>query len=347
MLRVTNRTPFTTHLFGALDSERRDVAVVVVKGTFALGPRGETRVADEQEPVVLADVHYGEPGASSVRYESDLAPEKLGTDVVLLGSAYAPRGASEMRVTLSAGRLSKALHVRGERRWMRDGLGRFRPSAPARFDRIELVYENAFGGTDALSPPVSAEATRPADQRNPVGIGFIGPSSTASPADLRLPLVEDPASPIASPTDRPAPAGFGFIHRSWWPRSTLAGTFDAAWRNERAPYLPRDFDPRFHQGASPLLVSSGYFLGGEPVRAEGVRPGGALLELGVPRRRIEVKVRMQSKDSIFVGNLDTLVLEPDASPNSPGGRMICVWRAVVPCPRKLLQIERVTVSESS
>ena len=111
--------------------------------------------------------------------------------------------------------------------------------------------------------------------------------------------------------------------------------------------MPRDFDPRFHQGASPLLVSNGYFLGGEPVRAEGVRPGGALLELGVPRRRIEVKARMQNKDSFFLGNLDTLVLEPDPTPSAPQGRVVCVWRAVVPCPRKLLQIERVTVSESS
>lgn len=341
MLRVQNKTPFVTHLFGALDLERRDTAVVVVKGTFAFAPNGATRVADEQEPIALGDAHHGEPGKSSVRYESDLAPEKVGTDVALVGSAYAPRGAAEMRVTLEAGRLAKILKVCGERRWARDGLGRWRPSAPARFDRIDLVYENAFGGADPAAAPTASNATPPADQRNPVGLGYLAEGSRANVGDLRLPLVEDLQQPIASPTDKPAPAGVGFVHRSWWPRSAYGGTYDARWRQQRAPYLPEDFDRRFHQGASASLTSSGFFVGGERVRAEGVRPSGMPLEFAVPRRRVEVRARMRGVDTTVPANLDTLVIEPDLE------RVLCVWRAVVPCPRRLLQIERVTVTESS
>jgi hypothetical protein len=342
MLRVVNRTPYRTQLFGALDVERRDVAVVVIKGTFTIDRGGATRVADEQAGIVAADEFHGEPTSSSVRYESDLAPEKRATDVVLNGTAYCPRRAAEVQVALQVGPLAKTLRVCGERRWVRDALHRLRPSAPQPFERLPLVYECAFGGTDPgakASAPGAPAPGPPGDARNPVGVGFIAKTSRTDPGDVRVPQIEDPQQPIASPTDQPAPAGFGFVHRSWWPRSRYGGTYDGAWKKDRAPFLPLDFDTQFHQGASSGLVSRGFLRGDEPVRAYGVTPTGHPIEFRLPARAIEAVVRTAGRDSALRANLDTVVIEPDLD------RVLCVWRAVHPCPRKLLQIERVTVKE--
>ncbi|MFO0552218.1 MAG: DUF2169 domain-containing protein [Polyangiaceae bacterium] len=337
MLAILNNTPFAVQLAPALDLQRRDVAIVVVKATFRVSHDGATTVAEAQEPVALADVHEGDPSHSSVRYESDLAPYKPGTDVVLNGHAYPQTPRSELIVTVEAGPLSKSVRVVGDRTWTRDPTGHYRPSSPARFEAMPLVYERAFGGVDRSIPPPDASSTSPSDPRNPVGVGFLAEATRASPQDLELPNLEDPQAPMTSPTDRPTPASFGFVHRSWSPRARLAGTYDATWQAERAPYLPDDFDVRFHHAASPGLVSPQPFRGGELVRAYNTRPGGGMFQFYIPRHVVEADVRLHGKDAAYVAQLDTVVIEPDLE------RVLCTWRAVVPCPRSFLKIERVRV----
>jgi len=46
-----------------------------------------------------------------------------------------------------------------------------------------------------------------------------------------------------------APVGFGAIAAHWAPRSSRAGTYDASWKEQRAPLPPADFDARFHNVA--------------------------------------------------------------------------------------------------
>ena len=45
------------------------------------------------------------------------------------------------------------------------------------------------------------------------------------------------------------PAGFGIVGRAWAPRLPLAGTYDDAWKSERWPGLPPDFDFAYWNGA--------------------------------------------------------------------------------------------------
>src|SRR5262249_42537571 len=52
----TNTTGMEAGLTVATDKDGRDHCVVVVKGTFAVGPDGECRLAELQEPLVVADV---------------------------------------------------------------------------------------------------------------------------------------------------------------------------------------------------------------------------------------------------------------------------------------------------
>ena len=90
MLQLDNQTAFRAQIFVATDLDGSDCVVTAVKGTFTLDRQPE--IAGEQVPIKLEDEYWGEPGESSIRVPSDMSLAKPGTDVVLLGHAYAPRG---------------------------------------------------------------------------------------------------------------------------------------------------------------------------------------------------------------------------------------------------------------
>jgi hypothetical protein len=317
-MELLNKTPFAAERTVLQDQNGRDQLVVIVKQTFTMGSAEPPAIADEPVAIQYADEFYGDPGVSSVRYESDLAPGKPGTDVVLIGHAYAARGkVRALDVILSVGPLRKSCRVFGNRHWRRP-LGRLRPSAPEPFDRMPLVYERAFGGEDlsAANPK-----HREIESRNYLGRGLVSRRSRENPADVALPNLEDPAQLISRRKDRPPPASFGFLCRHWEPRLSYAGTYDQRWEETRAPLLPLDFDERYHNGAHPDLVSRGYLQGGEPVQIVNASPRG-LLRFALPcvPPRIVV-VGVTERQTPLGPVLDTLVLEPDED------RFTMVWRA--------------------
>jgi hypothetical protein len=334
MLQIKNRTPFAATILPFQDKNGLDAAAVVIKGTFAIRRSGAVpAIADAQLPIALSDDHHGEPGRSSVRYEADTCPGKPGTDVVLLGHAYGAARATSMVVELRAGPIRKAVRVSGDR-VVYDSGGGWAISDPAPIERVPLVYERAFGGEDTSSPDPAHHEWEP---HNPVGVGFIATSSAKDLEGQRVPNLENPAALLRDPHDRPPPAGFGFIARSWLPRRLYAGTYDEAWQRERCPLLPADFDDRFHHGAPPDQVTSRSFVGGERVSAQGVLPGGGALNLTLPSERIHVSARIKGRDVDCAPRLDTVVIDADED------RVILVWRAVVPCGRDLLYVERVEI----
>src|SRR5918998_4136535 len=117
MLQLRNRTPFAATILPIADVDGVDSVYAVIKGTFTLAER--PALADEQMPVALTNEHYAEPEKSSVRVPSDLCLAKAGTDVVLVGSAWAPGGrpAWETQVSLTVGALSKTVRVVADRVW--------------------------------------------------------------------------------------------------------------------------------------------------------------------------------------------------------------------------------------
>jgi hypothetical protein len=336
MLDLRNRTPYPAAIVPGLDREGADLITVVVKGTFAI-PRGASAVATaaaEQAPLTRADVFHGEPGASSVKYEADGCPEKRGTDVLLVGHAHAPRGATSIDVSLAAGPLRKVVRVFGERAWFR-AVGGWEISRPIAFTRVPLVYERAFGGADLSDPRAPA-----GEPRNPLGTGFSTGRSEAQIDGLRLPNLEDPAHLVAAPTDRPAPAGFGAIGRSFAPRVGFAGTYDDRWRAERCPFLPADFDPRYFNCAHPDLVSPRPFKGGEPVQVRGASPEGDL-SFRLPTAALSIAISIKGVVSRHVPTLDTVLIEPDER------RVVLSWRVTVPARRSLLHVDYVRVREEA
>ncbi len=260
-MQLINRTPFAGSAFVDTDRHGSQLLVLVMKATFAFGGSRPPVLAPVQDPLVFADVHTGKPGASSLLYESDANWGRQAADVALLAYAYPARpGDSESDVGIRVGALAKTARVVGERSWSRKLAGA-RLSPPRPFERIPLIYENAFGGMDH-------SAEQPADfdseARNPVGCGVWARKSRNPIESVRPPNVEDPENLISRLSDRPAPVGFTFVAKTWKPRGDFAGTYDAAWQSTRMPLLPEDFDPKFYTAASPGLCMP-FPVGGEPV----------------------------------------------------------------------------------
>jgi hypothetical protein len=229
-------TPFAAQALLLADERGTDLCTFVVKATLGLhNDRQATSltIADEQMPVCLAPVCHGDdPATSSLKYESETAPLKLGTDAVLIGHAHAIHAlATYIDVSFTVGPAHGVVRVFGDRVWT-SARGRWVPSAPAPFSTMPLVYERAFGGWDRSHPDPARHQFEP---RNPVGVGFVDKSSGGMREGAPVPNLENPSDLITSPSDRPAPACFGFIGAHWQPRMNYAGTYDDSWQKRRMP----------------------------------------------------------------------------------------------------------------
>jgi len=101
-MQVINETPFEAMPNPGFDKEGREVVTVIVKGTFGVTPgKAEPVERDKQIKIAMADEYWGAPGDSPVRYESDLATFKPGTDLILLGSAQSPDGSPSRQFEVS------------------------------------------------------------------------------------------------------------------------------------------------------------------------------------------------------------------------------------------------------
>lgn len=334
MLDIKNETPFTIALVPVQDKNGLDAAIVVVKGTFRIGG-SEATLADDQRPVARVDSYFGEPGASSVRYEADTAPVKSGTDVVVIGHAHAPGRANTVDVELRAGALRKVVRVSGERHFGR-ATGGWYISEAAAFDRIPLVYERSFGGEDKTALDA---ANHDWEQHNPIGTGFVAKNTQKDLEGMRLPNLESPGAMMRAPGDRPPVAGLGFVARHWLPRRNYGGTMDERWQNERAPLLPADFDERFHQGAPADQVTQQPMRGGERISISSVMPGGGALETTLPSRRVDVSCKLKNQALDCPPVLDTVVVDADER------LLFLVWRAVIRCGRDLLYVDDIRIKD--
>jgi hypothetical protein len=319
---VENGTPYASvHLF-LRDEEGRLLLVVLVQATFDIVGTGSLALASEQAPPSPVGELWGADAAvSSYRIEPAFAFVKPATDVVLVGHAQSGgRPSAELQVMFRVGPVGKALRVVGDRAWVKSG-GAVSPTRPLPFERMPLVYERAFGGWDrSHSDPVRHTF----EPRNPVGTGFRAPDGRFEEG-IRLPNIEDPGDPVRHYGHSVTPAGVGFTSPNWQPRASLAGTYDDAWARERSPFLPRDFDRRFFNGASPGLVTPGHLIGNEQVLVENASPLGRLSfrlpGLAPPICRIGLAGRVDVRPALA---LDTLIVDTDHD------RVLVLYRGHLP-----------------
>lgn len=330
---TANTTGMPAELTVATDKTGRDHCVVVVKGTFAIEANGDTRLAEEQEPLVFADLHHGDPGETSIKYECDFAPFKPRADIIVNGRAMSPTGqpVSDLMVGLMVGDAKKLAKVHGDRHWEKRGK-EFRVTPPEPFVEMPLVFERAYGGSDHSHPEPEHQGT---EMRNPVGVGY---RMNPEPDDVEgtpLPNIEDPQSQIQKLTDRPEPAGFGAVGRGWQPRIAHAGTYDDAWLENCFPFLPEDFDEQYFLSA-PIDQQTAHLKGGEIIQCANMSPGGRL-RFKVPELRLPALFRFRDRDEAAESCLDTVIIEPDQ------GRVMLAWRARVELGRKFNALREIQI----
>jgi hypothetical protein len=325
MLQIHNKTPFSAALNIFADKNGIDTAIGVVKASFDMGSGG-IRPSQSQPPVVTSDEYWAEPGNSSIKYASEMSLPKPATDIVMNCHAVSPGKdpVKVLKVGLSVGAYHKSVIVYGDRYW-RGRFGCYTKTSPEPFIEKPIIYENAFGGTDPDAP-------KRTETRNPVGCGI----KTKKWTRVRVPNVLDPKRLIYSRSYRPEPAGFGYIAPNWAQRVKYAGTYDEKWKKEQAPFLPKDFDPRFFNAAHPDLITRGYLLGGERVRITNAHPKG-VIEFSLPKITFSLVFHIAGQRSTASSVMDTVLLEPDEN------RFSMIFRASEYCDKRALKVESMEV----
>ena len=324
---LRNRTPLAAERNWTRDARGVHGYIVAVRGTYAIGPDGRLRLEDEQPPPVLEPEHLGEPGRSSLRRDSDLLEPKPTTDVVVLGHAYAPKGkaVASLTVGLRAGVLEKQLIVHGNRVYYEGATG-LTTTTPTPFTQQPILYELAFGGGDTSDPDPRRHQI---DERNPVGRGFPSKGSLwkEKPAHCIELVGRDPATA--------GPAGFGPVDRSWLPRRTLAGTYDASWIETKMPLLPDDYDPRFGMSAPADQQSPEPFVGGERIGVTNMTPEGTLL-FELPRLDLRLSTEVRGRTQDHGAHMTSVVIEPDLR------RVSVTWQSALRVPAPDVDFVSVT-----
>jgi hypothetical protein len=330
--------------------EGEHVFSVIVKRTYRVMPSGLVGRADADGELRKIDEYYdhGDPEWSTVRHESELAPFKPATDVVVIGKAYAAQGKPtvQMMVAVRVGTRRKVLQVTGDRRC------HYRPTAtpvfsdPDPFQEMELRYERAYGGGDEKSIPTIPFLY----PRNFRGTGVVLRNLKEVVEGLALPNIEDPQDPISPERlfiehpDRwhlqPLPQGFGWYHREWYPRSALLGSYPpfidpgTVTAEERMGLVPQDhvalakqsrlrpLPTRFANGASLGMVFAD-LRGDETVSLDGLTPDGHL-EFSLPGDTPTIRLDLGSGAQELSPHLHTVSIRPDDR------EVDLVWRGARP-----------------
>ena len=336
-MELINATRMTAGYNMGLEPSGRELLVVVIKGTFVLPKPGEqVRLHDEQLPLIMADTFTGVPGFSAPVYEIDFAPRKHACDVLLVGSAHAPEGrqVTRLRVGLRVGSMEKTFDVIGNRVWQA-GLTGISASAPQPFTKMPISYDVAFGGADRNSED---EREHDAYLPNPVGRGWHKHLKNAWVDGTPLPNIEELGKAVSFPSDKYKPMALGPLGRGWPQRARYAGTYDQKWLDDVFPFLPADFDERYHLAAPedqqipPPKGPLGVVLSG--FTADGPR------QFTLPHFEAPVRVfpkRGERED--YIATIDTIAFEPDLE------RITMTWRVARPLQKGLHEIAQVVVGK--
>lgn len=342
-MRLHNATEFEAGYNLGLEKDGHHCLVVVAKATFdtSTTPNEPSNLPlkEEQVPVYHEDIFRAEPGESALLYENDFAPFKPKCDVLFNGSAYAaPYEETTNRVVqIRIGTMNKSFRVIGKSVWV-DGMLSPKSSEPIAFKKEPISYEVAYGGYD-LDPnkPAQNDENYVAYPHNPIGQGYAPFHDDRS--ILGKPLSQTQELSLAhahTKSKKYIPQAFGAVARHWYPRYTLAGTYDAHWEEHDKPFLPKDFNEAFYQCA-PQEQQIDYLEGGEELLLKGLTPEGERT-FKLPKLEVAMEViRSNGERTTLTPVVDTLIIEPDQE------RIVMTTRAKIALKRSIHEVDTIIV----
>lgn len=339
---------------------------VLVKRTYDIRPGQMALRSEFTKPFILVDTYYdhGDPERTTVKYESEVAPYKVATDVVVVGKAYAPRGrpVSQMDVSVEIAEFKKTIRVIGDRKCIYQKKRPPQFTDPIPFEEMEIRYEKAYGGKDLKSDP-DLPFYYP---RNPMGKGIAIKNIPEVVEGLPLPNLEDPEDLLTAEriileertrwNHQPLPQGFGWFQKTWYPRCSFAGSIppfvypEEVMREEGMGIVPRGqialakqfklpaFDVRFNNGASLGLILP-FLKGGEKVRIEGMTREGEL-SFSIPDEKPKIILDIGMGENELQVVIHTVLIRLEEM------QLDLIWRGAheYPGPDWLSEMKRLSVS---
>lgn len=208
-MEFLNKTPFQAVSFPHRNVQGETRTVVVAAVSYRIEEDGTLTNSDPLSTINFAELAFGDPAQTSLRRESDLAPEKPVADLILVANAYSQKDAPAPKfpvaitvrmpndpTTGARGKILRQLTlvVTGPRKWrlknaMTRMVGRvaswatlglaqqnnWKVTQPEPVVEVPLRHEYAYGGTLYIQD-VTGSAKRKfcfAYNKNPVGRGYL------------------------------------------------------------------------------------------------------------------------------------------------------------------------------
>lgn len=279
-MQVMARSGLPSLAFKHWWSDQTERGVVIQKASFSIDTNGTCDHASQQAPLLMQDVFVGEAGKSSTIAESDLAPFKPRTDVIIRAVARPPGDTPLPEWTVGAavqGRFTYTFQTTGPRFWQKRR-GHWQLDPPSATSAVPIQYEFAYGGTAQ-----GADDQTIVHEFNPLGRGLFSSAIFADERAVPAPQLGLVAEFMqADPRRSMQVCGFGPVGRAWLPRRSHAGTFDPAWRSTRHPRMPVDYSFAYWNSAPLPLQVEPYLLGNETIFLLGVLPSATPFRIRLP-----------------------------------------------------------------
>jgi hypothetical protein len=130
---------------------------------------------------------------------------------------------------------------------------------------------------------------------------------------------------------------FGPLSRTAKERLQYAGTYDEAWKQQRMPLVPIDFDLRYHQAAPADQALPGEISGDEPLRVAGLHQHLEGVQLQLPCKAVLITGSIRQTYFSNLARLDTVLVWSDKPCLS------LVWRLPIRPRQKIEEIGTIGV----
>ena len=273
---MKNKKPGDNTILPGSNYRGEEILSVLIKRSYNFHYDQICSRCEEDNKLLSGDVYFDEEN-TSVKYEHDYVPVKNRTDVVVNAKAYSPTGRPKhyFMASVQLDNVIKRLLICGNRTVEKHSFGTIKFSDPEPFVEMDINYEHAYGGTDYLADPEIPYAY----PRNPIGKGFIVDANHIESDGFFLPNIEDPKD-IVTPENicvkkfenwqyQPAPQGFGWYNKLWYPRVSYTGLlpnyqeYEKELRQRYSNYVPEGQKDEYTQTEIPQINFS-YYNGASP-----------------------------------------------------------------------------------